>query len=70
MFPVPNYHGGYGAKYVPCAVLFDIEPGVIGGVRALPLSELLRTGSLVNQNAGAGNNWAMALNTKAGHEFC
>ena len=25
---------------------------------------------LVNKNAGAGNNWAEAHYTKAGHEFC
>jgi tubulin beta len=24
------YHGALGGKYVPCAVLFDLEPGVIG----------------------------------------
>jgi hypothetical protein len=24
----------------------------------------------VNKNAGGGNNWAKARNTKAGHEFC
>jgi tubulin beta len=21
------YHGAWGGKYVPCAVLFDLEPG-------------------------------------------
>jgi tubulin beta len=26
------YHGGSGGKYVPRAVLFDLEPGVIGAV--------------------------------------
>jgi tubulin beta len=26
------YHGALGGKYVPCAVLFDIEPGVVGVV--------------------------------------
>jgi hypothetical protein len=41
-------------------VLFDLEPGVIGAVRASPLGEHLRPGNLVNQNAGAGNNWAKA----------
>jgi hypothetical protein len=37
-------------------VLFDIEPGAMNGVRASPLGEHFRLGSLVNQNAGAGNN--------------
>jgi hypothetical protein len=26
------YHKASGGKYVPCAVLFDLEPGVIGAV--------------------------------------
>jgi tubulin beta len=26
------YHENLGGKYVPCAVLFDLEPGVIGAV--------------------------------------
>jgi tubulin beta len=40
--------------YMPRAVLFDLEPGVIDAVRALPLGELFRPGNLVNENAGAG----------------
>jgi tubulin beta len=31
------YHEASGGKYVPRAVLFDLEPGVIGSLRALPL---------------------------------
>jgi hypothetical protein len=26
------YHGALGGKYVACAVLFDLEPGMIGAV--------------------------------------
>ena len=26
------YHEAFGDKYVPCAMLFDLEPGVIGAV--------------------------------------
>jgi hypothetical protein len=26
------YHEAFGGMYVPCAVLFDLEPGVIGDV--------------------------------------
>jgi hypothetical protein len=26
------YHEALDGKYVPCAVLFDLEPGVIGAV--------------------------------------
>jgi hypothetical protein len=52
------YHGALGGKCVPRAVLFDLEPGVIESVRTSPLGELFRPGNFVNQNAGAGNNWA------------
>ena len=54
---------------MPRAVIFDIEPGVIGAVRASPLGELFRLGSLVHQNAGAGNNWAKGHYTKTRHKF-
>mmetsp|Transcript_6035 Transcript_6035/g.9026 ORF Transcript_6035/g.9026 Transcript_6035/m.9026 type:complete len:446 (-) Transcript_6035:169-1506(-) len=52
------YHEATGGKYVPRAVLFDLEPGVIDAVRASPLGELFRPDNMINQNAGAGNNWA------------
>jgi tubulin beta len=55
---------------VPHAVLFDLESGVIGAMRTSPLGEFFRPGNLVNQNAGAHNNWAKAHYTMAGHEFC
>ena len=50
------YHEASGSKYVPCAVFF--EPGMVGAVRASPLGQLFRPGNFLNQNAGAGNNWA------------
>jgi hypothetical protein len=28
------YHEASGGKYAPCAVFFDLEPGVIDAVRA------------------------------------
>jgi hypothetical protein len=31
------YHEASGDKYVPCTMLFDLEPGVIDAVRASPL---------------------------------
>jgi tubulin beta len=36
------HHEASGGKYVPRAVFFDFEPGVIGAVPASPLGELLR----------------------------
>jgi tubulin beta len=31
------YHEAFGGKYVPRAVFFDLEPGVIDPLRASPL---------------------------------
>jgi tubulin beta len=45
-----------GGKYVPRAVLFDLEPGLIVAVCASALGEFFRPENLVNPNAGAGNN--------------
>jgi tubulin beta len=39
-------------------VLFDLEPGGVVAFRTSPLGEIIRPESPVNQNAGAGNNWA------------
>jgi tubulin beta len=46
------YYEASGGKYAPCAVLFDLEPGVIDAARASPLGELIRPGSLVNHTRG------------------
>jgi tubulin beta len=54
---------------LPCAVLSDLKPGVIDAVRMSLLGELFRPENLVNQNVGAGSNWAKAHYKKAGHEF-
>ena len=64
------YHGAMGGKYVPRAVFFDLKPGVIDALRASPLGGLFRLGILVNQNAGAGKNWAKGHYTGAGNELC
>jgi tubulin beta len=52
------YHEASGGNYLPCAVLFDLEPGVIDAARTLPLGEVFRSGNFVNQTAGAGSNLA------------
>jgi tubulin beta len=64
------YHEASGGKYVPRSVLVYLELGVISALRASLFSELFRPGHLVNQNAGAGNNWAKGHYTRARHENC
>lgn len=45
-------------KYVPRAVLVDLEPGTMDSVRSGPLGSLFRPDNLVFGQNGAGNNWA------------
>ncbi|KAF8147811.1 beta-tubulin 1 tubb1 [Mycena galopus ATCC 62051] len=47
-----------GNKYVPRAVLIDLEPGTMDSVRQGPLGSLFRPDNFVFGQSGAGNNWA------------
>ena len=47
-----------GGKYVPRAVLVDLEPGTMDSVRAGPYGNLFRPDNFVFGQSGAGNNWA------------
>jgi tubulin beta len=63
------YHEASGGNYVLRAVLFGLKSGMIDAVRASPLGELFRPRNLVNQNAGAGSNWAKTHYKRAGRKF-
>jgi len=53
------YYNEVGAnKYVPRAVLVDLEPGTMDSVRSGPLGGLFRPDNFVFGQSGAGNNWA------------
>ena len=53
------YYNEVGAnKYVPRAVLVDVEPGTMDSVRSGPLGNLFRPDNFVFGQSGAGNNWA------------
>uniref|UniRef100_A0A182SP87 Tubulin beta chain n=1 Tax=Anopheles maculatus TaxID=74869 RepID=A0A182SP87_9DIPT len=47
-----------GNKYVPRAVLVDLEPGTMDSVRQSPYGALFRPDNFVYAQSGAGNNWA------------
>jgi len=47
-----------GAKYVPRAVLVDLEPGVMDQIKANRLGKIFRPDNMVHGQSGAGNNWA------------
>ncbi|CAJ0586318.1 unnamed protein product, partial [Mesorhabditis spiculigera] len=52
------YNEANGNKYVPRAVLVDLEPGTMDSVRAGPYGQLFRPDNFVFGQSGAGNNWA------------
>ena len=52
------YNEASGGKYVPRAVLVDLEPGTMDSVRSGPYGALFRPDNFVFGQSGAGNNWA------------
>merc|ERR1712017_36850 len=52
------YNEATGGRYVPRAILMDLEPGTMDSVRAGPLGQLFRPDNFVFGQTGAGNNWA------------
>ena len=51
LFPRPG-------RYVPRAVLMDLEPGTMDSVRSGPFGQIFRPDNFVFGQTGAGNNWA------------
>ena len=47
-----------GGKYVPRAILLDLEPGTMDSVRSGPFGQIFRPDNFVFGHSGAGNNWA------------
>ncbi|XP_062121702.1 tubulin beta-1 chain isoform X3 [Drosophila sulfurigaster albostrigata] len=52
------YNEASSGKYVPRAVLIDLEPGTMDSVRQSPMGQLFRPDNFVYGQSGAGNNWA------------
>merc|ERR1711935_1192076 len=52
------YNEASGGKYVPRAVLLDLEPGTMDSVRAGPYGAIFRPDNFVFGQSGARNNWA------------
>nr|CAH7723957.1 unnamed protein product [Callosobruchus chinensis] len=52
------YNEAAGHKYVPRAILVDLEPGTMDSVRSGPYGQLFRPDNFVFGQSGAGNNWA------------
>ena len=47
-----------GGRYVPRAILLDLEPGTVDSVRAEPFGQLFQPENFILGRGGAGNNWA------------
>merc|ERR1711915_752275 len=52
------YNEAGNARYVPRAVLVDLEPGTMDSIRAGPYGQTFRPDNFVFGQSGAGNNWA------------
>eukprot|EP00312_Isochrysidales_sp_CCMP1244_P028049 CAMPEP_0202801186 /NCGR_PEP_ID=MMETSP1388-20130828/102004_1 /ASSEMBLY_ACC=CAM_ASM_000864 /TAXON_ID=37098 /ORGANISM="Isochrysis sp, Strain CCMP1244" /LENGTH=477 /DNA_ID=CAMNT_0049471179 /DNA_START=75 /DNA_END=1509 /DNA_ORIENTATION=- len=52
------YNEATGGRYVPRAVLMDLEPGTMDSVRSGPFGQIFRPDNFVFGQSGAGNNWA------------
>ena len=52
------YNQASGGKFVPRAILLDLEPGTMDSVRAGPYGGIFRPDNYVFGQSGAGNNWA------------
>eukprot|EP00917_Polyrhabdina_sp_WS-2016_P032506 GHVP01069320.1.p1 GENE.GHVP01069320.1~~GHVP01069320.1.p1 ORF type:complete len:441 (-),score=86.42 GHVP01069320.1:119-1441(-) len=52
------YCQGSEGRYVPRAILFDLEPGTIDSARASPYGDLFKPENMIFGSSGAGNNWA------------
>jgi len=52
------YNEATGGRYVPRAILMDLEPGTMDSVRAGQFGGIFRPDNFVFGQSGAGNNWA------------
>ncbi|RRT46800.1 hypothetical protein BHE74_00031897 [Ensete ventricosum] len=52
------YNEANGCRYVPRAVLMDLEPGTMDSIRSGPVGKIFRPDNFVFGQSGAGNNWA------------
>jgi tubulin beta len=64
------YHESIGGKYIPRAILLDLEPGPLDAIRGDHYGGVFRPDRFVfEEQSGAGNNWAKGYYTD-GRELC
>ncbi|PKA52485.1 Tubulin beta-1 chain [Apostasia shenzhenica] len=52
------YNEASCGRFVPRAVLMDLEPGTMDSIRSGPFGQIFRPDNFVFGQSGAGNNWA------------
>lgn len=52
------YNQSHNERYVPRAVLVDLEPGVCENIKASKWGSMFHPDNFVHAQSGAGNNWA------------
>lgn len=52
------YNESSSSKYVPRAILVDLEPGTMDSVRSGVIGRMFRPDNFIFGQSGAGNNWA------------
>eukprot|EP00531_Pseudo-nitzschia_arenysensis_P012405 CAMPEP_0116140486 /NCGR_PEP_ID=MMETSP0329-20121206/13875_1 /TAXON_ID=697910 /ORGANISM="Pseudo-nitzschia arenysensis, Strain B593" /LENGTH=399 /DNA_ID=CAMNT_0003635607 /DNA_START=55 /DNA_END=1250 /DNA_ORIENTATION=+ len=52
------FNEGQGGRYVPRAILTDLEPGTMDSIRCGDYGGLFRPDNFIFGQSGAGNNWA------------
>ena len=58
------YNEAHGGKYVPRALLVDLEPGTIDTIRGGKFANLFKPDNMIHSQSGAGNNWAKGYYTE------
>ncbi|XP_032003734.1 tubulin beta-8 chain-like isoform X6 [Hylobates moloch] len=58
------YYEASGGRYVPRAVLVDLETGTMDYVRSGPFGQIFRPDNFIFGELGAGNNWAKGYYTE------
>ena len=52
------FNEGNGGRFVPRAILADLEPGTMDTIRASPIRNMFKPDNFVAGSTEAGNNWA------------
>ena len=58
------YSEATGGKYVPCAILVDLEPKTMDSACSGPFGQISRLDNFVLGQSGTGNNWARGQYTE------